>query len=62
MIAVHLAREYGETGEEAHSSSPSLPGHRLRQITDWMAEHLAEEFNLDRLAARAGLSRFHSQE
>ncbi|HWS86840.1 MAG TPA: AraC family transcriptional regulator [Pyrinomonadaceae bacterium] len=61
MIAVHLAREYGETGEETHGSSPSLPGHKLRQITDWMAEHLAEEFNLDRLAARAGLSRFHFQ-
>ena len=61
MTAVHLAREYGETGEETHSSSPSLPGHKLRQITDWMAEHLAEEFNLDRLAARAGLSRFHFQ-
>ncbi len=62
MIAVHLAREYGETGEEAHSSgSPSLPGHKLRQITDWMAEHLAEECSLERLAAQAGLSKFHFQ-
>ena len=25
-IAIHLARNYGETLEEAHSSSPSLPG------------------------------------
>lgn len=61
MIAVHLAREYGETGGEPHGSSPSLPGHKLRQITDWMAEHLAEEFSLDRLAAQAGLSKFHFQ-
>ena len=61
LIAVHLAREYGETGEETHSGSPSLPGHKLRQITDWMAEHLAEEFSLGRLAAQAGLSRFHFQ-
>ncbi|MDQ3816775.1 MAG: AraC family transcriptional regulator [Acidobacteriota bacterium] len=60
-ISIHLAREYGETGEELHSSSPSLPGHKLRQITDWMGEHAAEEFNLDRLAAQAGLSRFHFQ-
>ena len=60
MIAVHLARNYGET-EESHSSSPSLPGYKLRQITDWMAEHLAEEFSLEQLAAQAGLSRFHFQ-
>jgi AraC family transcriptional regulator len=60
-IAVHLARSYGVTDEEPHSSSPSLPGHKLRQITDWIAEHLTEEFSLDRLAAQAGLSRFHFQ-
>jgi AraC family transcriptional regulator len=60
MIAVHLSREYGETGEELHSS-PSLPSFKLRQITDWMTEHAAEEFNLERLAAQAGLSRFHFQ-
>lgn len=61
LIAVHLARSYGVTNEEPHSSSPSLPGHKLRQLTDWMAEHAAEEFSLDRLAAEAGLSRFHFQ-
>src|ERR687894_723013 len=61
LIAVHLARSYGVTDEEAHGSSPSLPGHKLRQITDWMAEHVAEEFSLERLAAQAGLSRFHFQ-
>jgi AraC family transcriptional regulator len=61
LIAVHLARSYGVRDEEPHSSSPSLPGHKLRQITDWIAEHLTEEFSLDRLAAQAGLSRFHFQ-
>jgi AraC family transcriptional regulator len=61
LIAVHLARNYGVTDEESHGSSPSLPGHKLRQITDWMAEHVAEEFSLDRLAAQAGLSKFHFQ-
>jgi AraC family transcriptional regulator len=58
-IAVHLARNYTEIRAEGQSGSPSLPGYKLRQITDWMAEHLEEEFNLDRLAAQAGLSKFY---
>jgi AraC family transcriptional regulator len=60
-IAIHLARSYGVTDVESHGSSPSLPGRKLRQIMDWMAEHLTEECSLDRLAARAGLSKFHFQ-
>jgi len=60
-IAIHLARNYGVTVEESSSGSPSLPGHKLRQVTDWMAEHVAEDFSLDRLAAQAGLSKFHFQ-
>jgi len=58
-IAIHLARNYAERSSESRSGSPSLPGYKLRQLTDWMAENIAEEFNLDRLAARAGLSRFY---
>jgi AraC family transcriptional regulator len=58
-IAIHLARNYAETVNTSHGISPSLPGYKLRQITDWMAEHVAEEFNLDRLAAQAGLSKFY---
>ncbi|MDQ3744914.1 MAG: AraC family transcriptional regulator [Acidobacteriota bacterium] len=61
MLAVYLARNYGEIGDETHSGSPSLPGYKLRQITDWMAEHAAEEVSLERLAAQAGLSKFHFQ-
>ncbi len=58
-IAIHLARNYAENVKESRSGSPSLPGYKLRQITDWMAEHVDEEFNLDRLAAQAGLSKFY---
>jgi AraC family transcriptional regulator len=58
-IAVHLARNYAETVTNSPSGSPALPGYKLRQITDWMAQNLAEEFNLDRLAAQAGLSKFY---
>ncbi len=58
-VAIHLARNYAELIKEPRSGSPSLPGYKLRQITDWIAENVAEEFNLDRLAAQAGLSKFY---
>ncbi len=60
-IAIHLVRNYAITGEELQSGSPSLPGYKLRQIKDWMAEHVAEGFNLAQLAAEARLSKFHFQ-
>ena len=60
-IAIHLARDYGVTDEKSRSGSPSLPGYKLRQLTGWMAEHVAEDFDLARLAAQAGLSKFHFQ-
>ena len=58
-IAIHLARNYAETVKELSRGSSSLPGYKLRQVTDWMAEHVAEDFNLDQLAAQAELSKFH---
>lgn len=59
VIAAHLAYNYAEVIENLHNGSPALPGYKLRQITDWMAEHFVEDFNLDQLASRAGLSKFH---
>ena len=41
------------------AASPALPGYKLRRITEWMAEHLADEFSLPRLAGMAGLSEFN---
>ena len=58
-IAIHLARNYAEPGNASRTACSSLPGYKLRQITDWMAEHVVEEFNLDRRAAQAGLSKFY---
>jgi len=58
-IAIHLARNYAELVKDPRRGSPSLPGYKVRQITEWMAEHLADDFNLDQLAALAGLSKFH---
>jgi len=59
VIAMHLARNYAQTVKESPSGSPSLPGFKLQQISTWMAEHRAEDFTLDQLAARAGVSKFY---
>jgi len=58
-IAIHLARNYVALTEALRGETSSLPGFKLRRITDWMAEHMAEEFSLARLAEQAGMSEFH---
>ena len=58
-IAVHLARSYTVLGAGAKGESSSLPGFKLKRVTDWMAQHLQEEFSLPRLAEQAGMSEFH---
>jgi len=59
LIATHLARHYAEIPEKGLGEHASLPGFKLKQVTDWIETHLDEEFDLDRLAAKAGLSKFH---
>jgi AraC family transcriptional regulator len=58
-IAIHLARNYAVLVRRSSKASPSLPGFKLRRITDWMAGHAAEDFNLAVLADQVGLSKFH---
>jgi AraC family transcriptional regulator len=58
-ISIHLARNYAALTESARGETNSLPGFKLRRVTDWMAEHMAEEFSLARLAEQAGMSEFH---
>lgn len=58
-IAIHIARNYAETIDESRRGSPSLPAHKLKRVTELMAEHVAEDLNLDQLAAQVGLSKFH---
>ena len=58
-LAIHLARNYTAVTESAQGEASSLPGFKLRRVTDWMAEHLAEEFSLPRVAEQAGMSEFH---
>jgi AraC family transcriptional regulator len=57
-IAVHLARHYVDVGASQLEAS-ALPGYKLRLVTMWMSEHLAEPFSLATLAEIAGMSEFH---
>ncbi len=59
LIATHLARHYTEIPKKPMGESASLPGFKLKQVTAWIEDHLDEEFDLERLAAMAGLSKFH---
>jgi AraC family transcriptional regulator len=59
FIATHLARNYAEVASETAAGCPSLPGFKLKQVTTWIESHLAEEFDLERLAAEVSLSKFH---
>jgi AraC family transcriptional regulator len=59
LIATHLARHYAAVDPNATAGGSALPGFKLKRITDWIEAHLAEEFDLERLATRAGLSKFH---
>ena len=58
-MAVYLARNYTVLGEGSERENSALPGFKLRRVTDWMTEHMAERFSLVRVAKQAGMSEFH---
>jgi AraC-like DNA-binding protein len=58
-IAIHLAGNYTALTEAMRGETSSLPGFKLRRVTRWMAEYMAEEFSLARLAEQAGVSEYH---
>jgi AraC family transcriptional regulator len=58
-IAVHLARHYVAFREPQREDHSALPAYKLRAITQWMQDHLAQEFSLGGLAEQAGMSTFH---
>jgi AraC family transcriptional regulator len=58
-VCVHLARHYVELDLGASKTAPSLPAFKLRRITHWMSENLAQEFSLGALAEQAGMSEYH---
>lgn len=58
-VALYLVINYTVLESESPSGAPALPNFKLQRVTRWMADHLAEEFNLATLAKQAGISDFH---
>ncbi|WP_034299475.1 helix-turn-helix domain-containing protein [Herbaspirillum sp. RV1423] len=59
MLTVHLVRTYETAILQPNVMRGGLPAFKLHRVFDVMRQHLAEAFNLERLAQEAGLSEFH---
>ncbi|MDN3446767.1 AraC family transcriptional regulator [Psychrobacter sp. APC 3281] len=58
-ISVHLARQYTDLIDVSKDYKSALPKYRVKQVQDWMVEHLREEFCLSRVAQLVGMSDYH---
>lgn len=58
-MAVHLAREYIDSGADDIARRNALPAFKLRRVTAMMEANLHGEFSLGELAAAAGMSAYH---
>jgi AraC family transcriptional regulator len=63
LLAIHLLRQHSSAGRNALpaplSGRPELPVAALRRATEYVEEHLADDFGLPELAAAAGFSPYH---
>lgn len=58
-LAVHLLRDHAEVLNIEGRKPTQLPAWKLRKALDHMEAHLAESFDLDRLADLCAMSRYH---
>jgi len=58
-LTIHLLRHYADKEAATGRKPAQLPAWKLRKALDHMDAHLAEPFDLDRLADLCGMSRFH---
>lgn len=58
-LTVHLLRLYADRAVRTGRSQAQLPAWKLRKVLEYMDAHLAEPFDLDRIADICGMSRYH---
>jgi len=59
LFAAHLVEQYTEGAAQKQAYSGGLPIRQLRKVQDHVAEHLAEEISIERLAELVELSASH---
>jgi AraC family transcriptional regulator len=59
LLAAHLVEKYTSTAEGPTVHRGGLPIHQLRTVEDHVAQHLAEEISIERLAGLLELSPSH---
>ncbi len=59
LFAAHLVEKYAETTAQMQAHSGGLPIRQLRKVEDYVAENLAEEISIERLAELVELSSSH---
>jgi AraC family transcriptional regulator len=59
VLAVHLLRKFAAPVQTDTSPGGTLPGNKLRAVTDYIHEHLDAELSLNHLAAVAHMSPYH---
>jgi AraC family transcriptional regulator len=59
VLAVHLLRQYATTKPQLTIYTGGLPQRQLRQVLDYIHDHLDQDIKLADLAALLTMSRFH---
>lgn len=59
FLSVHLLQTYSTRKFIVKEYEGGLPQHKLRQATEYIQEHLAQEISLKELAEYLGISRYH---
>src|SRR6185369_12663544 len=59
VLAIHLLRYYATKDFSLPRYQGGLSGPKLRQVTEFIATHYAQEIKLAELAQVAGMSNFH---
>jgi len=58
-LGIHLLRRYGVPAHAAHDELAALPLHKLRRVTEFVEDNVADDLSLERIAGAMAMSPFH---
>ncbi len=59
LLAIHLLRHYTRTHAAGEEGSAKLPGHKLRQATEFISRNLCNDLSLERISETLRMSAHH---